>query len=42
MFVDNRFKITSHSYEMMLSSDSDDKKDFYIFKIDEFKKNIKK
>lgn len=42
MFVDNRFKIISHSYEMMLSSDSDDKKDFYIFKIDEFKKNIKK
>lgn len=42
MFVDNRFKINSHSHEMMLSSDSNDTKDFYIFKIDEFKKNIKK
>lgn len=42
MFVDNRFKINSHSHEMMLSSNSNDTKDFYIFKIDEFKKNIKK
>lgn len=38
MFVDNRFKINSHSHEMMLSSDSNDTKDFYIFKIDEFLK----
>ena len=41
MFVDNRFKINSHSHEMMLSSDSNDTKDFYIFKIDEFKKILK-